>query len=291
MTHSPLRCLARLRARHLSRRRDQAPESREKQRLALNVLDELAGWQPVPPVVVADACYGQNADFRAGLTQRGIRYVVGIRGDITVQLHGVVLRGPAVPTVVTMAAGTLALTACGTQGGQKADAPSSPRSSVAAEAAPKPPKPPKPPKAAGDLSKAAQEAAAQRAAAAPSGDPVSPTNTAVPDPADYGFGKAAATAARGEVIAYTPRLESGREVVPLTIHNNGDKRMTYTVTLTVVGGTQKSPFSVTEKADGVWPGTTWPTKTDITASGLKEAAGGSKISLKVAKADPFADAH
>ncbi|MGW2033445.1 hypothetical protein [Streptomyces sp. NPDC001761] len=190
--------------------------------------------------------------------------------------------------LVAMTAGTLVLTACGTQGGQKADASSPPRSSVAAEAASKPPKPSK---AADGLSKAAQEAAAQRAAAAPAGDPVSPTNTAVPDPGDYGFGKTAATAAGGEVIAYTPRLESGQEVVPLTIHNNGDERMTYTVTVTVVGGTKKSPFSVTEKAEGVWPGTTWPTKTDVTASGLKGAAGGSKISLKVVKADTFAGAH
>ncbi|GAB1334332.1 hypothetical protein ACE1SV_09220 [Streptomyces sp. E-15] len=187
--------------------------------------------------------------------------------------------------LVTMAAGPLALTACGTQGSQPTNQSSPPRSSVAAEAMPKPSD------TADDLSKAAQEAAAQRAAAAPSGDPVSPTNTAVPDPEDYGFGKAAATAARGEVIAYTPRLESGRVVVPLTLHNDGDKRMTYTVTVTVVGGTKKSPFSVTEKAEGVWPGTTWPTKTDITASGLKEAADGSKISLKVVKADPFAGAH
>ncbi|MFG3013020.1 hypothetical protein ACGFZB_21640 [Streptomyces cinerochromogenes] len=187
--------------------------------------------------------------------------------------------------LVTTAAGTLALTACGTQGSQKADASAPPRSSIAAEAEPKPSR------TASGLSKAAQEEAARRAAAAPSGDPVSPTNTAIADPDDYGFGKAAATAARGEVVAYTPRMESGREVVPLTIHNTGDKRMTYTVTVTVVGGTQKSPFTVTEKADGVWPGTTWPTKTDITASGLKGTEGGPKISLKVVKADPFADAH
>ncbi|MEV6805441.1 hypothetical protein [Streptomyces sp. NPDC051132] len=77
----------------------------------------------------------------------------------------------------------------------------------------------------------------------------------------------------------------------MTIHNTGDKRVTYTVTVTVMGGTEKSPFSVTEKADGVWPGTTWPTQMDITASGLEETASGSKISLKVVKADPFADAH
>ncbi|MGX1480723.1 UNVERIFIED_CONTAM: SRSO17 transposase [Streptomyces canus] len=70
------------------RRRTGVPEGighREKWRLALDALDELVSWQLVPPVVVADAGYGQNADFRAGLAERDIAYVVGIRGDITVQ--------------------------------------------------------------------------------------------------------------------------------------------------------------------------------------------------------------
>ncbi|MEV7033565.1 hypothetical protein AB0N99_25485 [Streptomyces sp. NPDC093272] len=79
--------------------------------------------------------------------------------------------------------------------------------------------------------------------------------------------------------------------MPLTIQNTDDKRMTYTVTVTVVGGKRTSPFSVTTKADGIWPGTTWPTKVDITASGLKEAAKGSKFSLKVVKGDPFGNAQ
>jgi SRSO17 transposase len=58
---------------------------REKWRLALDVLDELAGWGLVPPVVVADAGYGQNADFRHAVTEREVPWVVGIRGDLTVQ--------------------------------------------------------------------------------------------------------------------------------------------------------------------------------------------------------------
>lgn len=41
----------------------------------------------MPPVVVADAGCGQNADFRAGLAERQHAYVVGVRGDITVQPH------------------------------------------------------------------------------------------------------------------------------------------------------------------------------------------------------------
>ncbi|WP_159032962.1 transposase [Streptomyces fodineus] len=34
---------------------------------------------------MTDAGYGQNADFRAGLTERGHAYGAGIRGDLTVQ--------------------------------------------------------------------------------------------------------------------------------------------------------------------------------------------------------------
>jgi SRSO17 transposase len=48
-----------------------AERHREKWRLALDMLDELAGWQLAPPVVVADAGYGNTAEFRAGLTERG----------------------------------------------------------------------------------------------------------------------------------------------------------------------------------------------------------------------------
>lgn len=80
------------------RRRAGVPQDvghREKWRLALDTLDELAGWGLVPPVVVADAGYGQNADFRAGLAERDIAYVVAIRGDITVQPHEAVPAAPA----------------------------------------------------------------------------------------------------------------------------------------------------------------------------------------------------
>ncbi len=79
------------------RRRTGVPKDvghREEWRLALDALDELAAWHLVPPVVVADAGYGQNADFRAGLAERGQVYVVGVRGDIAVQPHEA---HPAVP--------------------------------------------------------------------------------------------------------------------------------------------------------------------------------------------------
>ncbi|MBH1934196.1 IS701 family transposase [Streptomyces sp. AV19] len=57
---------------------------REKWRLALDAMDELAGWGLAPPVVVADAGYGQNAEFRAGLDARALDYAVAVRSDVTV---------------------------------------------------------------------------------------------------------------------------------------------------------------------------------------------------------------
>ncbi|MFE3182774.1 IS701 family transposase [Streptomyces violascens] len=68
------------------RRRTRIPPAashREKWLLALDMLDELAGWGVVPPLVVADAGYGQNAVFRAALQERGLAYVVAVRGNIT----------------------------------------------------------------------------------------------------------------------------------------------------------------------------------------------------------------
>lgn len=67
----------------------------EKWRLALDTIDELAGWGLVPPVVVADAGHGQNADFRAGLSDRGIEYVVAVRPDVTVHPHDAQPTAPA----------------------------------------------------------------------------------------------------------------------------------------------------------------------------------------------------
>jgi SRSO17 transposase len=72
------------------RRRTGIPQDvghREKWWPAPDVIDEPAGWGLVPPVVVADAGYGQNADFRDGLAERGIAYVVAVRSDLTVHPH------------------------------------------------------------------------------------------------------------------------------------------------------------------------------------------------------------
>src|SRR3954453_21669528 len=55
---------------------------REKWRLALDMLHELAGWGLAPPVVVADAGYGDIAAFRDGLTARARAWVGGVRGGL-----------------------------------------------------------------------------------------------------------------------------------------------------------------------------------------------------------------
>jgi SRSO17 transposase len=56
---------------------------REKWRLALDMIDELAGWGLAPPVVVADAGYGDSAEFRDGLSARGRAWVVQVQGVLS----------------------------------------------------------------------------------------------------------------------------------------------------------------------------------------------------------------
>lgn len=62
----------------------QLPEGvhhRPKWQLVLDMLDELAGWDLVPPVLLADSGYGEVGEFRAGLDARQILYVVEVRSD------------------------------------------------------------------------------------------------------------------------------------------------------------------------------------------------------------------
>jgi SRSO17 transposase len=61
----------------------------EKWRLALGILDEVTGWNLVPPVIVTDAGYGQNAAFRAALAERDLAFVVAVRGDEVAHPHTV----------------------------------------------------------------------------------------------------------------------------------------------------------------------------------------------------------
>ncbi|MFD4946171.1 IS701 family transposase [Streptomyces sp. NPDC058409] len=56
---------------------------RPKWRLALDMLDELAAVGLRPAVLVADAGYGANADFRHALEDRGLAYALQVKGEMT----------------------------------------------------------------------------------------------------------------------------------------------------------------------------------------------------------------
>lgn len=58
-----------------------AVRHREKWRLALDMLDELGEWGLVPPLVAADAGYGDITAFRQGIDDREIPYVVQVKGS------------------------------------------------------------------------------------------------------------------------------------------------------------------------------------------------------------------
>src|SRR4051794_13429310 len=63
---------------------------REKWRLALDMGDELARGGLAPPVVVADAGYGDIAEFRDGLGARGRPWVVQVQGVLSAHAEGAV---------------------------------------------------------------------------------------------------------------------------------------------------------------------------------------------------------
>lgn len=79
------------------RKRCAIPEGehhRPKWQMALEMIDELIAWGRTPPVVVADAGYGDTTAFRQGLTDRQIGYVVAVKGATTAY------RADAVPETV-----------------------------------------------------------------------------------------------------------------------------------------------------------------------------------------------
>ncbi|HEU4397140.1 MAG TPA: transposase [Actinomycetota bacterium] len=63
------------------RRMPEGVHHRPKWQLVLHMLDELAGWQLSPPVLLADSGYGEVGEFRGGLDARQIGYVVEVRSD------------------------------------------------------------------------------------------------------------------------------------------------------------------------------------------------------------------
>lgn len=51
-------------------------EHQPKAELALEMIDELISWGITPPMIVADAGYGDNGLFRTALSARGLSYSV-----------------------------------------------------------------------------------------------------------------------------------------------------------------------------------------------------------------------
>jgi SRSO17 transposase len=56
---------------------------REKWRLGLDMLDEMTGWGLTPPLAVADSGYGEIGEFRQGLEDRAVPYVVQVAHTVT----------------------------------------------------------------------------------------------------------------------------------------------------------------------------------------------------------------
>jgi SRSO17 transposase len=75
------------------RRAAHVPEAvghRPKWQLVLDMLDELGGWGLAPPVVVADAGYGESGELRLGLEARGLAYVVQVKATTSAYPQAVV---------------------------------------------------------------------------------------------------------------------------------------------------------------------------------------------------------
>jgi SRSO17 transposase len=60
-----------------------------KWKLALEMIDELRGWGLEPPVVLADAGYGDITGFRAGLEERELDHVVQVKGATSAYAEGI----------------------------------------------------------------------------------------------------------------------------------------------------------------------------------------------------------
>jgi SRSO17 transposase len=70
----------------------QGVHHRPKWQLVLDMLDELAGWDLSPPVLLADSAYGEVGCFRGGLDARQVPYVVEVHADTSAypeQVHPV----------------------------------------------------------------------------------------------------------------------------------------------------------------------------------------------------------
>ncbi|MGH3601651.1 MAG: IS701 family transposase [Pseudonocardiaceae bacterium] len=66
----------------------------EKWRLALAMIDELNGWGLTPPVILGDGAYGDITEFRSGLAQRGLGYVLDVKGGTSAYREDVARERP-----------------------------------------------------------------------------------------------------------------------------------------------------------------------------------------------------
>lgn len=86
-------------AERIAARRDRAqlPDTvrhRPKWEQALEMIDELGSWGHRPPLIVADAGYGEVTPFRLALSARDVAYVVAVKSSTSVH------RDDAVPAVM-----------------------------------------------------------------------------------------------------------------------------------------------------------------------------------------------
>ena len=63
--------------------------------MALEMIDELRSWGIEPPVILADGGYGDITEFRQGLEDRGLSYVVDVKGGTSAYREDVVPEQPA----------------------------------------------------------------------------------------------------------------------------------------------------------------------------------------------------
>ena len=67
----------------------------EKWRQALEMIDELCSWGLVPPVILGDGAYGDITEFRVGLQERELSYVLDVKGGTSAYGEGVQPERPA----------------------------------------------------------------------------------------------------------------------------------------------------------------------------------------------------
>ena len=80
------------------RKRAKVPEDIEfatKPEIAIGLIDEAIAAAVAPTIVVADAGYGNDTAFRDQLTERALRYVVGVMGTLSVWPEGTAPLPPA----------------------------------------------------------------------------------------------------------------------------------------------------------------------------------------------------